>query len=71
MPVQPGRSRHPAAKWLEANWGTLPNNEWVAATATRLVAHDVSLDVVLAAVQRNHLDPRQVSIIFVTDDVVQ
>jgi hypothetical protein len=71
MPPPSSRPRHPASAWLDAHWPSLPNDQWVAATATRLVAHHASLDEVLSEVRRQHLDPKDVAVVFVTSELVQ
>lgn len=64
-------ARHPGLVWLESHWNALPNNQWVAADASGLVAHSASFDDVVADLRRRGLDTSNVAFTFVTFDTLQ
>lgn len=64
----PGHSRHPGSVWIDNNRATLPNNQWVAADSSGLVADDPSIDGLMAKIRDKHLDPAHVAIAFITSD---
>jgi hypothetical protein len=66
----PGYKRHPGSVWIDNNRGSLPDNEWVAADASGLVASDPSIDNLMAKIRDKHLDPVEVAIAFITSDSV-
>lgn len=66
-------AQHPGSVWLQKNWNdaTLPNNEWVAATASGVVAHDPSLDNVIQSLRDTAYTVDDVIFAFVSFDVWQ
>jgi hypothetical protein len=64
----PGYQRHPGSIWIDDNRASLPNNEWVAADDSGLVAHDAPIDGLMAKIRDHHLDPANVAIAFITSD---
>jgi hypothetical protein len=64
---------HQGSNWLNANWATLPSNEWVAADAGGLVGNDALLDRLLGRVLANAPPSRaqELAIAFCTKDVIQ
>ena len=65
-----GYHRHPGSQWIDQNRSRLPNNEWVAANGSGLVASDVSIDGLLNKIQAQDVDPADLTIAFITADSV-
>jgi hypothetical protein len=64
-------ARHPGSVWLDRNWGNLPNNLWIAANANGVVAENRLFDRLIAELRRLAVDLNDVTIVFVTFDVLQ
>ena len=76
MTIQRGKSvsnytPHPGSLWIEANWAVLElsyNNEWIAADAGGVVAHDASIDEVIRTIQSRGLKTEDVCFSYVSTD---
>jgi len=66
----PGYQRHPGSIWIDNNRAGLPDNEWVAADDSGLVANDRSIDGLMAKIRDKHLELADVAIAFITSDSV-
>lgn len=66
----PGYNRHPGSMWIDTHLSGLPNNEWVASNGTGLVAHDTSMDGLIAKIKDKKIDLAEVAIAFITSDSV-
>lgn len=66
----PTYKRHPGSVWIDNNRARLPDNEWVAADDSGLVANDPSIDRLIAKIRDKDLDPADVAIAFITSDSV-
>jgi hypothetical protein len=64
----PGYTRDPGSVWIDQNRFRLPNNEWVAANEAGMVAHNSSMDGLMAELDRKHVDPSDVTIAFNSSD---
>lgn len=64
----PGYNRHPGSIWIDENRAVLPNNTWVAADDSGLVAKETSIDGLLKAIEAGGKKPDQVAIAFITKD---
>jgi hypothetical protein len=62
--------RHPGTVWIEANWSTLPNNAWVAADQSGMVASADSMDALRSRLHALHRREDEVAIAFVTRDPI-
>jgi hypothetical protein len=69
MPVR-GYQPHPGSVWIDNNEDSLPENEWVAANGSGLVANDPTIDGLMAKIRDKHLKPAEVAIAFITPDSV-
>jgi hypothetical protein len=64
-------AQHPGSIWLDNNWSTLPNNLWVAATGSGLVEENRSFDRLINALRHRNINLDDVTIVFVTFDILQ
>jgi hypothetical protein len=62
--------RNPGSIWIEGHRATLPNNQWVAADGTGLVAHDSSYDGLVVQVKTRGIDLALVAIAYISSDPV-
>lgn len=62
---------HPGSQWITDNRSTLPNNEWVAADKSGLVATDPSLDNLMEKIKAKNINPEDIAISFITHDIWQ
>lgn len=62
---------HPGSQWLQRNWNELPPDRWVAANATGLVAESPNFETLLSQLSESTVPMQQISIAFVTFDVIQ
>jgi hypothetical protein len=63
-----GYTRHEGSSWIDEHRTHLPDNHWVAANASGLVAKDPTIDGLMSQIQARHLDPTDLAIAFITSD---
>ena len=64
-------AQHLGSIWLDNNWANLPNNLWVAATGNGIVDENRSLERLINALRLKNINLDDVTIVFVTFDILQ
>jgi hypothetical protein len=67
-------TRHPGSSWIEKHWIELEteyNNQWVAASHSRVMANGETFDLVLNELFRQEVRISDVVFVFLTKDVIQ
>lgn len=64
----PNYTPHQGSLWIEGHRDTLPNNNWVAADRSGLVAQNTTIDGLLEEVKAEGKKLSDVAIAFITDD---
>lgn len=62
--------RHPGSVWIDANYSTLPNNEWVAADKNGLVDHDPSINSLMERLKKKNIKMDDICLAFITTDAI-
>ena len=62
---------HPGSIWLEQHWSHLPRDFWVAANYGGIVAEDRELSNVYAALKRQKIKLKDVTIAYIPDGIIQ
>jgi hypothetical protein len=65
------RPQPPGGAWLDQHWTELPNNQWIAANNSGIVAQNESFEVVVTTLLSMNMDVEQVSFAFATLDLWQ
>jgi hypothetical protein len=58
------------AGWIAQHRSDLPNNNWIAASESGLVAYQPTIGALMEELSNKHIDPEIVAITFVTSDAV-
>ncbi|MGX6998848.1 hypothetical protein [Caballeronia sp. KNU42] len=61
-----GYRRHRGTDWIEKNWSTLPPDHWVAADGKSLVITADDIDELMHELDRQNIQPDEVSIVFIS-----
>jgi hypothetical protein len=59
-----GYEPHPGTLWINNHIAQLPSNEWVAADAAGLVAHDATMDGLMLKLQQSHVAIADVAVAY-------
>lgn len=64
-------AQHPGSIWLDNNWTELPNNSWVAATGDGIVEKHTLFERLISELRLKDINLDDVTIVFVTFEVLQ